>query len=69
MMQLIPGLGIVKGMAVTLRRFFEPGMHRAHQRTIFQRSEAEVERGEQVRVGWHGEADCRDGYADGRALV
>jgi ferredoxin len=24
MMQLIPGLGLVKGMAVTLRRFFEP---------------------------------------------
>jgi hypothetical protein len=44
----------------TLCRFFEPGMHRAHQRAILQRGETEIERGEKMRIGGHGYAGWRE---------
>jgi hypothetical protein len=44
-------LGIEGGEAgEALRRFFEAGVHRAHQDAILQRRKAEVERGEQVGI-------------------
>ena len=46
--------GVVLGHPVPVAALFEAGMHRAHQHAVRQRGEAEVERGEQVRVEGHG---------------
>jgi hypothetical protein len=62
-------LGVERGKAgETLWRFFEAGVHRTHQNTVLQRREAEVERGEQVRISVAGHAEGLLGRV-GRAVV
>ena len=51
--------GIERGHALeALRRLFQSHVHRAHEHAVAQGGEAQVERGEQVRVGRHGFPLC-----------
>ena len=59
-------LGVKGGHTViAVRQLFQPGMHGAHQHTVFQGGEAEIKRGEEMRIGRHGVCSVQGGARPG----